>query len=158
MIRRVIRNASASVGMAGALLLGLGAGSAFGYFTASGAGNGSASTATMMPVTGTLGTPTTRLVPGGTADVAVMVTNPNPFPVTVVSAVGDSILTVDAAHQSCPADSVTFTTPSVVNEPIPANTTQVLSIPGAASMDESTPNECQGATFSIPLTLTVRSS
>ena len=78
--------ASAAVGMAGALVLGLGAGSAFGYFTSSGAGHGSASTATLLPALGAHGVPTTRLVPGGTADVAVEVTNPNLFAVSVVSA------------------------------------------------------------------------
>ena len=144
--------------MAGALVLGLGAGSAFGYFTSSGAGHGSASTATLLPALGAHGVPTTRLVPGGTADVAVEVTNPNTFAVTVVSATAGGVVTVDAGHPTCTPASVSFTNPGGLTVMIPASTTQALSFAGAASMSISAPNACQGASFSIPLTLTVRSS
>lgn len=155
LVRRV--RASAATGVATALLIGLGAGSAYGYFTTSGAGHGSASTATMVPVTGSVGSPTTRLVPGGRADVAVVVTNPNPFAVTVVSASGGDV-TVDDGHPACTPSSVTFTSPGVLSVTIPAGTTQALAFPNAAAMDASAPNNCQGASFSIPLTLTARSS
>jgi hypothetical protein len=145
--------------MAGTLLLGLGVGSAFGYFTSSGAGHGSASTATLLPALGAHGVPTTRLVPGGTADVAVQVTNPNLFAVTVVSATAAvGVVTVDAGHPTCTPASVDFTDPVGLSLVIPAGTTEALSFPGAASMSISAPNACQGASFSIPLTLTVRSS
>ena len=155
---RIRVRASAAVGMAGALVLGLGAGSAFGYFTAGGAGHGSASTATLLPALGAHGVPATWLVPGRTADVVVEVTNPNLFAVWVVSATAGGDVTVDAGHPTCTPASVGFTNPGSLNVLIPAGTTQALSFPAAASMSISAPNACQGASFSIPLTLTVRSS
>ena len=144
--------------MAGALVLGLGAGSAFGYFTSSGAGHGSASTATILPALAAQGVPSTRLLPGGTAEVAVEVTNPNLFAVTVVSATAGGVVTVDPGHPTCTPASVSFTSPGSLSVLIPAGATQSLSFPGAASMSIAAPNACQGASFSIPLTLTVRSS
>ena len=74
---------------AAAILLSLGSGTAFAYFTSAGTGTASASTGTMLTVTvaATAGPPSALLYPGGTGDVALQVTNPNNYAVTLVSVV-----------------------------------------------------------------------
>ena len=88
----------------------------------------------------------------------MIVTNPNPFAVTVVSAAAGGAVTVDGGHPTCTPASVSVTNPGGLSVTLPAGTTHALTFPNAASMAASAPNGCQGAIFSIPLTLTVRSS
>ncbi|MGO9581815.1 MAG: Ig-like domain repeat protein [Acidimicrobiales bacterium] len=160
------RRAPIVLGAVVALVLGLSAGSAYGYLTTHGSGKGLASTETMKTVTmATAGTPSTPLLPGGTGDVVFSVTNPNNFPVSLVS-VGletDGTITPNAGHSGCATTDgnpvVTLNVPSGdLPVAIPANTTQPIDLASAASMDAAATSNCQGATFDIPLTITVHSS
>jgi hypothetical protein len=139
-----------------AVLLSLASGTAFAYFTTSGAGAASASTGTMLTVTlaATAGTPSTPLYPGGTGDVTLRVTNPNGYVVTLVSVAGTGG-TITASN-GCSPTGVTFTDQAGLNIPIAASGTTQVDLPGAAAMDATSANACQGATFSIPVTITVR--
>ena len=139
------------------LVVGLGSGAAYAYFTASGHGTGSASTGSMQTVTisATTATPTSKLQPGGTADVTLEVTNPNNFSVTLVSVVGSGTITVDSGHPGCTTTGVTFTDQTGLNTPISAGTTATIDLPGAATMTTASSAGCQGATFSIPVTISV---
>jgi hypothetical protein len=146
-------------GSAAFLLIGLSAGAAYGYFTSSGNGAGSASTGTMQTVTlaATTATPSTPLLPGSTGDVALKVSNPNNFAVTLISVTAASgSITADGNHSSCTSTGVTFTGQTGLSTTIPAASTVTVDLPGAASMSTTSSAGCQGATFSIPVTIAVQ--
>jgi hypothetical protein len=140
---------------AAAILLSLGSGTAFAYFTSAGTGTASASTGTLtVTLAATAGPPSTPLYPGGTGDVALKVNNPNSFAVTLVSVVatGGTI----TASNGCSPTGVSFTNQTGLSIPIAASATVQVHLSGAASMSSSSANACQGATFSIPVTITVQ--
>jgi hypothetical protein len=135
------------------------AGGAYGYFTSSGKTTGSASTGSMQTVTvsATTATPSTPLLPGGTGDVTLKVTNPNSFAVTLIGVTGTGgTITADSGHPSCTTTGVTFTSQTGLNTTIPAASTTTVDLPGAVSMSTASSAGCQGATFSIPVTIAVQ--
>jgi hypothetical protein len=155
LVPRLTRRATALAGAAIAVLAS--AGVAFAYFTSSGSGTASASTGTLkVAIAATAGTPKTPLLPGGPAgEVTLQVNNPNDFGVTLISVVGDGTI---KASGGCTAADVTFANQTGLRISIPANSADYLvDLPGAASLGTSSPDDCQGATFSIPVTITVES-
>ena len=141
------------------LVVGLGAGTAYAYFTSAGRGTGSASTGTMQTVTVAAATATqsTALLPGGTGDVSLKVTNPNGYAVTLISVTGTGgAITADGGHPGCTTTGVTFTNQTGLSTAIPAGGPSTIDLPGAAAMSAASSAGCQGATFSIPVTITVR--
>jgi hypothetical protein len=152
---RMTRRAAALSGAVVAVLAG--AGLAFAYFTSTGSSTASASTGTLsVSIAATAGTPSDPMYPGGPAgDVTLEVNNPNSFAVTLTSVVGDGTIT---ASGGCTAPDVTFANQTGLQISIPANSTNYqVDLSGAASLGASSPNDCQGATFSIPVTITVES-
>jgi predicted ribosomally synthesized peptide with SipW-like signal peptide len=140
------------------LVVGLGAGAAYAYFTSSGHGTGSASAGTMQTVmiAAVTATPGTALLPGGTGDVTLKVTNPNSYATTLVSVSGTGgTITADSGHPGCTTTGVTFTNQTGLSITIPAGTTTTVDLPGAAAMSAASSAGCQGATFSIPVTIAV---
>lgn len=155
--RLAVKSAAAAV----ALCLATGAGAAYAYWTAVGAGSGAAVNGTMRVVAvealvagdGTQNS----LVPGGTADVAVRAFNPNSFPVKVQAIRGNGAATADANHPGCTTAGVTFMDPAApLAVTIPANTSVLITLPAAAAMSLASSSGCQGATFSLPVTLEAR--
>jgi hypothetical protein len=139
------------------LTFGLGV-AAYAYFTSTGTGSGNASTGTLQPVTvvNAAANPNSTLLPGGpAADVVLRVNNPNSRPVTLVSVTGNGTITADGSHSGCTTTGVTFTNQTGLNVPIAASTTTVVHLAGAASMSAASLSACQGATFSIPVAITV---
>lgn len=162
-IERGARRGLRTAVVAGVLTLGLGAGSAYAYWTSTGAGSGSAAAGTMLTVTVDatvpVGNPASVLIPGGTADVVLQVTNPNPYPVQVYSVTPNGPATADASHPGCATTGVTFAGTGAPMAPpvsIAANTTELLTLSGAAAMDQTSQSQCQGATFHLPVTMVVR--
>lgn len=157
------RLAAKSAAAAAALCLATGAGGAYAYWAAVGAGSGTATNGTMQTVAVVAfvagdGTQNS-LVPGGTADVAVRAFNPNSFPVSVHAIRGSGAATADANHPGCSTTGVTFVDPAAPLAPavtIPANTSVLITLPAAAAMSLASPSGCQGATFSLPVTLEAR--
>ena len=152
-----------AVSLAGVLAVTLGAGAAYAYWTSDGAGGGSAAAATMQTVTVDAliagDNPQSALMPGGTADVIVRVTNPNPYPVQVYSLSPNGPAAADSAHPGCTTTGVTFAgtgSPATPDMFIAANSTALLTLPGAAAMDATSQSACQGAAFHLPVTLAVR--
>ncbi len=143
---------------AAGLIIGLSAGAAYAYFASPGNGAGSASIGSMQTVTvaATTATSGNLLLPGGSGDVTLEVTNPNAFPVTLLSVTSSGTITADASHPGCTTTGVTFTSKTALNTPIPASSTTTIDLKGAASMDTTSSDGCQGATFSIPVTITVQ--
>ncbi|MGA2529284.1 MAG: hypothetical protein ABSG36_09010 [Acidimicrobiales bacterium] len=154
------------IGAIVALLLGLGAGSAFAYFTTGGSGTGSSSTGNLLSLSlATAGTPTSPLLPGKSGDVVFTATNPNKFSVSIVTVAlqaGGSI-TPDASHLSCTTtDSLPVVTLTVPAGDLPVSiapkATVTIDLANAAAMDLDATSSCQGASFTIPITITAQSS
>jgi hypothetical protein len=140
----------------------LAAGAAYAYTTAGGSGSGSGATGTMQPVTIAAFTggaaPGSTLIPGGTADVTIRVNNPNPVPVRVFAVAANGPVSADASHPGCTTTGVTFVDPSAPISPainVASGSTVLIQVPDAASMDLTSLPECQGASFEIPVSLTV---
>jgi hypothetical protein len=131
------------------------AGEAWAYWVTGASGAGLADTASrLVRVTALVGgdAPDSTLVPGGTASVVVRVANPYGVPLRLTRAAAAGPVAADAAHPGCTATAVTMTAadPGVT---VPANGTVLVQLPGAAAMSLSAPAGCQGATFSIPITV-----
>ena len=137
------------------------AGTASAYFTSSGSGAASRTAGTMQPVTVTAlvggDTPSSVLLPGTTGDVILRVNNPNSYAVTLQSVMsGPGSLTADSGHPNCTTSGVAFNNQTGLSTTIAASGTTLVDLPGAASMSTTSSNGCQGATFSIPVTITVQ--
>lgn len=141
---------------AGCLTAGLGTGAAWAYFTSSGSGAGGASVGSMRTVTlqDATATPSAPLMPGGTGDVTLQVTNPNTFPVTLTRVDGNG--TITAGTPGCTVTGVTFANQDTLSSPIAGGATIAVDLPNAVSMDATSSAGCQGAKFSIPVTITAQ--
>ncbi len=150
-----------------ASILMLGGGVAWAAWTNSGTGaaNAQATTATGLVVTA--GTPSSTLYPkpaDGYSDPSIgavytTVANPNPYPVQVTTVSFGAVTITPLSGRSCPVGSVvpTSSTPTVVATPITlaANASATaVTIPGAVEMISTAEDGCQGASFSVPVTLT----
>jgi hypothetical protein len=153
--------ATVTVGVAGLVL----AASAVAFFTTTGSGSGSGNTPAAQAVTLTAGTPTAQLYPGGAADVAVSVSNPNLFALRLVSlsldtAAGTGGFDVDAGHSGCDPAVLSFTTQTNAGAgwTIPAkvgatNGVLAIDLSSALAMSTSAANACQGASFLVHLSV-----
>jgi hypothetical protein len=135
-----------------------GASGAHAYFTHPSTGNGPAAVATAAAVTIAPATPAGGLYPGGSADVAFTITNPNPFQVRVGSLVLDTSrgaggFAVDAGHSACSDPELSFPANSGGGAGwyVPPNDTLDLDLPAAITMGTGADVACQGATFTVYL-------
>ena len=145
------------------LLVTAGAGTAYAFWSGTGAGSGSAAAGTMQAVTVDAlvasDNPKAALYPGGSADIVLRLTNPNPYSVQVYSVTGNGPVTADTAHPGCTTTGVSFTGTAAPLTPatyVAANSSALITLPGAATMDTTSLAACQGATFSVPVTAEVR--
>ncbi len=99
--------------------------------------------------------PSSQLQPGGTGDVVLRVTNPNAYPVTLVSVTANGAVTSSGGTGSCTTPGVALVAQSGLSVAVAASGTTLVDLPGAASMSASSSSGCQGATFSIPVAITV---
>jgi len=112
----------------------------------------------------TVGTISAKLYPGGpSGDVKVHINNPNSFPVTVTDYTYDNTrsITVTGGGPGCTGSpdttGVSFTNVSGRTDSVPANGNATVLLANKASMSNSSDNDCQNATFGIPLTLSAHS-
>lgn len=146
---------------AGSLLFGIIAVASVAYaaWTSSGAGQGYAKAGTAVALTTVDVSATTpaTLFPSGTGNVLLKITNPNPYPVTVttVTGTGAATSTVPACNL---ATGVTFTNQTGLSLVVPASSAAQFTLTGAAAMSNASDNSCQGAVFTIPVTLSGASS
>jgi hypothetical protein len=150
--RYVLRTSVATVAT-GALLA---AGIAFAAWTATGSGNGYAKAQSVSPLTtvDASASTTAQLYPGGTGDVVITVSNPNSFPVTITAVTGNGTITSDKGAACNASTGVTFTNTSGLSQVAPGSTTTSFTLSGKAAMSSASDNSCQGAVFTIPVTLT----
>jgi hypothetical protein len=98
------------------------------------------------------------LTPGATGTAALTVTNPNPYRVRVATIAAAGAATAAGGIGTCATTGVSFVPqnpPGIVLVPA-ASTTLVL--PGAVAMSTASETGCQGATFAVPVTVTVVSA
>jgi hypothetical protein len=100
---------------------------------------------------------TAQLYPGGTGDLWVKVTNPNPFAVTVTSVTGAGAITADKGAACDAATGVTFTNTTGLSQAVGAGATVTFSLAGKVAMSNASDNSCQGAVFTVPITLAATS-
>ena len=144
--------------------VGMIAGFVYAAWTTNGSGSAysKAGTAAALSTVDVSASTTASLYPGVNGDVLIKISNPNPYPVRVtgVSLNGtNASITADASHSGCTTTGVSFNTPASVSIDVPAKSGGVdgetqATLNGAASMSNASLNACQGAIFTIPVTLT----
>ena len=97
------------------------------------------------------------LYPGATGALKLKVTNPNSFPVRITAVSGNGSITSSVGACTA-AHGVSFTNQSGLALDLAAGATTVFSLAGAVSMSNASDNSCQGATFTIPVTVTAASA
>jgi len=146
------------------VVVGAFAGTALAYFTASGTGAAAAQVGTASKVTISGGTSTSPLYPGGSGDVAVVISNPNPTAVHVPSLAldtsqgGGTGFAVDGGHSGCGLSTLSFTNQNNGGPGwnVPAkvggtNGTLALDLANAISMGTGAASACQGGSFTVYL-------
>ena len=146
-------------------LLVLGAvGLVYAAWTTNGSGNGFAKAGTAQNLTTVDPTAVTTglLYPSGSGDVALTIHNPNPYPVQVTAVTnGSGSIAGSGGTGTCTTTGVTFTNQTGLTINVPNSTTDTgdgngnkkVVLPNAASMSNASDNGCQGATFTIPVSL-----
>jgi hypothetical protein len=144
------------------------AGLVFAAWLASGGGSGYAKAGSAQGLTTLDASASTSatLYPGVTGDVRLELSNPNAFPVRITSVSlngtnGD--ITPDAGHASCTTTGVSFTNQTGLTIDVPAkvgatNGETQATLNNAASMSNASLDACQGATFTIPVSLSGQSN
>ena len=133
-------------------------------WTSSGGGTGFAKAASAQNLTtGSTGTTSATLYPGATGDLVVNVTNPNSYPIKITSVTGNGTVTADSSHSTCGQDvshptGVTYTDQTGLSIAIPASTSQTITLSGTVKMTNASDNSCQGATFSVPVSMAAASN
>jgi len=129
----------------------------FAAWLVTGEGNGAAQAVTADDLVVQPGTTSADLYPGADGDVELTIENPNAFDVEVQTIVGDGPVT--SAAPGCSTTGVSFTDQlAVTGMTVAAGATINVSLDDAASMNNSSDNGCQGATFSVPVSVTAQSS
>lgn len=136
----------------------LGGGIAVAAWTSSGAGTAGAKAGTASaPTTGAVDTSamtTGLLYPGVSGDALIRITNPNPYPVKVSDISANGTATVSGNTGTCAGNTVTWNSkqPATV---LTAGATTTITVTGAVTMAPTAPDGCQGAVYSLPVTVTV---
>jgi hypothetical protein len=142
--------------VAAVTVLVLGAvGLVYAAWTTSGSGSGYAKAGSSQALTtiDVSASTTATLYPGADGNVLIKVSNPNNFPVRVTSVTGNGAITADSGHASCATTGVTFTNQMGQTIDIPAGGATQATLTNAAHMSNASDDGCQGATFTIPVTL-----
>ena len=132
----------------------------FGSWTVSssaGSGYSKAKVASSLTLSDASASTTAQLYPGGTGDIWIKVTNPNPFAVTVTSVTGAGTITSDKGAACDAATGVTFTNTTGLTQVVGAGATVTFSLAGKVAMSNASDNTCQGAVFTVPITLAATS-
>lgn len=142
---------------AGSLALGMMAvaGVAYAVWTASGTGQGyaKAGTAQALTTVDVSASTTATLYPSGTGNVILRINNPNPYPVRVTSVSGNGTVTSDKGAACDASTGVTFTNQTGLTLDVLGSSAATFTLNGAAAMSNASDNSCQGAVFTIPVSL-----
>ncbi len=130
-------------------------GLAYAAWTTSGSGSGTAKAKNAQALTtvDVSATTTATLYPGATGDVLLKTSNPNDYPVRVTDVKGNGAITATGGSGTCTTTGVTFTDQTGKSIDIPAKGSTEATMTGAAAMSNLSEDGCQGATFTIPVSL-----
>ena len=130
-----------------------GGGIAAALWSANGSGPGQAKALSAQSLTVTAATGAADLYPGFTGgDVFFTITNSNPYPVTFTSMTAGTVTSSNPA--ACPSTNVSVANASGLSLAAAASSTSgTQSIANVVTMAAGAPDGCQGATFTINLTL-----
>lgn len=132
-------------------------GTAYALWTTGGTGSITAAASTSQDLTASPATVTGALLhPGATVDAAVTVRNPNPYAVTVTAVTGGPATSDKGA--ACDASTGVAFAPQAGPFVVPAGSTRTFTLPGVVSMSNASDTSCQGAVFTIPVSLVGASS
>jgi hypothetical protein len=156
--RAMTRRATMVAGAVAALTVGLAGGAAYAYFNGSGLGSGAATTGAPSAITvlAATGTVTNKLAPGTTGDLRLTLNNPNSGAVTITGVAGNGVVTASGGIGSCSTTGVSVPNQSGLSVSVASGSSVSVVIPGAVAMNASSSTGCQGATFRVPVTLTVQ--
>jgi hypothetical protein len=128
--------------------------------TGSGTGYAKASTSSALTLSDASASTSSDLYPGASGTVKLKVSNPNPFPVRITAVSGNGTITSDKGAACDAATGVTFVNQSGLTLDLAANASnQVLTLAaGSVTMSNASDNSCQGAVFSIPVSVTAASN
>lgn len=131
---------------------------AFAAWTATGNGSGYAEATTGLNVSTVSATTSAQLYPGKTGDVFIKIANPNPYPVTVTALAANGAITSDKGAACNLSTGVTYTAPPSLSLVVPALSAGTqFTLSNAVTMTTASDNTCQGAIFTIPVTVTAAS-
>ena len=125
--------------------------------SSAGSGYSKAKVASSLTLSDDSASTTAQLYPGGTGDIWIKVTNSNPFAVTVTSVTGAGTITSDKGAGCDAATGVTFTNTTGLTQAVGAGATVTFSLAGKVAMSNASDNTCQGAVFTVPITLAATS-
>jgi hypothetical protein len=137
------------------------AGIAIAAWVVSGSGTGYAKAGSSSALTLSDATASTSadLYPGVSGAVKLKVSNPNPFPVRITAVAGNGTITSDKGAACDATTGVSFGNQSGLTLDLLANeTNKVFTLAAAVSMSNASDNTCQGAVFSVPVSLTATSN
>jgi hypothetical protein len=154
-MRHLISRRKLPTGVVALLLVGV-VGLVYAAWTTNGSGSGYAKAGSASPLTTVDVSATTpaTLYPGANGDVLVRINNPNTFPVRVTAISGNGAITAAGGTGTCTTTGVTFTNQSGLTIDISASSAVTSTLTGAAHMSNASDDGCQGATFTIPVSLT----
>ena len=138
----------------GVMIAGLlAAGIAFAAWTATGTGSGYARATSAQALTTVDVSATTNptLYPGATGDVDLSISNPNIYPVQVTDVTGNGAISTAAV--GCDASVVAFSNQTGLALDVPPSGTADFTLVDSVSMDAAAGNACQGAVFTVPVSL-----
>jgi hypothetical protein len=125
--------------------------------SSAGSGYSKAKVALSLTLSDASASTTAQLYPGGTGDIWIKVTNSNPFAVTVTSVTGAGTITSDKGAACDASTGVTFTNTTGLSQAVGAGATVTFSLAGKMAMSNASDNSCQGAVFTVPITLAATS-
>jgi hypothetical protein len=149
-----VRNKKKLIGVGAVTTALLAAGVAFAAWNATGTGSGyaKATTAQVLTTSDVAATTTAQLYPGGVADVKIKIHNPNPYPVRVTGINGSGTITSDKGAACDASTGVTYSSQTGSFD-VAANADASFTLTGAVAMSNASDNTCQGAVFTIPVSL-----
>jgi hypothetical protein len=148
-----------AIALVGTLTLAIGA-VTFGSWAVGsdpGAGYSKATASTNLTLNDVSASTVADLYPGGTGNVLVSVTNPNSFAVTITSIAGAGAVTSNAGAACDASTGVSFTDQTGLSLALGAGATSTYTLAGKAAMSNASASSCQGAIFTIPVTVTATS-
>lgn len=166
---RLPRRQAAIVAVATGLAIVVTAGTASAFWGVAGSGHGAARSGVAAALQIEPGTAASALVPGATADVVAVISNPTEYPVLVTSVTTpaggipgfeDAGLTRPSASCDAARSGVAAarTTPRPASFVIAAHGSYTLTLSAAVTMTNESDSACQGLFFAVQVTVTAASA